>query len=125
GADRREGREDGVDRERAEHGQAAQQQGQATVVGNPVGEHRLIVRAAAAPTTPRKLYCRGSTRWEKRPAGLGRKPLPKAQTPVIAQAPQPPRAHTLERPAPARRTGAEGARSMAGRDPPHPPGASK
>src|SRR5690606_30602419 len=74
GADRRECREDGVDRERAEHGQAAQQQGQAPVMGNPMGKHRLIVRASAAPTTPRKLYLTGSTRWEKRP----RRPRPEA-----------------------------------------------
>src|SRR4051812_37165549 len=55
--------------------------------------------------------CTIALRWKKRPG-----PLPKAQTPVIAQAPKPPR-KTLWRDRPSARisAGAEGARSAAHR----------
>src|SRR5690606_5439886 len=104
-----EGREDGVDGERAEHGQPGQQPGQAARPRGPGGagagtggahtgdswgsERASLTRRQGWPG-----YNRRHPWWEK-PA------LPAAEgaTPVIAQARYHPGNTTLERPAPSRR----------------------
>ncbi len=103
-------------RKRGEGNASFRKRGEGVALGSPPG-------VARRPEGPPRAFRPAIIRLQHAVGEAGASPLPKAQTPVIAQAPRPPRAHTLERPArPRAGTGAEGARSVR-RGPPSPPGA--